>query len=138
MGTQSVFEEHNTAASADGHLRLTLGYIVMVAMPDFSMPFNVIALSVTAVTFWFGSIFRLTASGRVPHWVLKKGELPADSLWKKTLKRLILLALLGGFVSLKYVNVEQLNEAKNVLPEGAAFLVGDILLPLKEYADQLP
>merc|ERR1712232_1344975 len=82
----SPFDE--TRIGAEGQLRLTLGYIVLLPMPDFSMPFNVIALSVTAVTFWFGSIFRLTASGRVPHWVLKKGELPGDSFLKKTMKRL--------------------------------------------------
>merc|ERR1712192_206326 len=111
------------------------GYIVMVPMPDFSMPFNVIALSVTAVTFWFGSIFRLTASGRVPHWVLKKGELPPDKPLKKAMKFLFLAVLLGGFVSLKYVSLEQLNDAKNALPADVAAPIGDILVSLKDYAD---
>merc|ERR1712151_1383561 len=80
--SSSPFDDVGT----EGQLRLTLGYIVMVPMPDFSMPFNVIALSVTAVTFWFGSIFRLTASGRVPHWVVKKEE-PPPNKWVTVTKR---------------------------------------------------
>merc|ERR1712113_884332 len=57
-------------------LRFTEGLIVLLPMPDFSMTFNVIALSSTAVTFFFGSIFRLTGAGHIPHWVLKKDDEP--------------------------------------------------------------
>jgi len=47
----------------------------MVPMPDFSMPFNVLALASTAITLYFGGIFREMGSKRKPHWsVLKAGE----------------------------------------------------------------
>merc|ERR1712166_1272777 len=78
------------------HLRFTQGLIVLVPMPDFSMPFNVIALSATALTFFFGSIFRLTAAGRLPHWVLKKEGLPPGKKWVKVLWRALLIGGLGG------------------------------------------
>merc|ERR1711920_137123 len=70
LALSAPWEPTNLASS--WRLRFTQGLLVLVPMPDFSMPFNVIALSSTALTFFFGSIFRLTAAGRHPHWVLKK------------------------------------------------------------------
>merc|ERR1719191_1670032 len=78
------------------HLRFTQGLIVLVPMPDFSMPFNVIALSATALTFFFGSIFRLTAAGRLPHWVLKKEGLPPGRRWVTVLWRAVVIGSLAG------------------------------------------
>merc|ERR1712196_725281 len=91
-------------ASADTRwrLRFTQGYIVLLPMPDFSMPFNVIALSSTAVTFFFGSIFRLTAAGRVPHWVTKKEALPGAQKGEQ-MKRYMLMGLLAAFLGLGFV-----------------------------------
>merc|ERR1712048_767704 len=83
------------------NLRLTHGYIILVPMPDFSMPFNVIVLTSTAVTFFFGSLFRLTAAGRAPHWVLKKDGVQSSRLQRLTRKAL--LALAAGFVGLAFV-----------------------------------
>merc|ERR1712093_138893 len=79
------------------HLRFTQGLIILVPMPDFSMPFNVIALSATALTFFFGSIFRLTAAGRLPHWVLKKEDVLPTRRWPKALFRALLLGVMFGF-----------------------------------------
>mmetsp|Transcript_7888 Transcript_7888/g.22356 ORF Transcript_7888/g.22356 Transcript_7888/m.22356 type:complete len:660 (-) Transcript_7888:484-2463(-) len=42
-----------------GHF--TEGMVIMVPLPDFSMPFNVIALSSTVLTLFFGAVFRMTA-----------------------------------------------------------------------------
>ncbi|PFH37595.1 hypothetical protein BESB_040530 [Besnoitia besnoiti] len=39
---------------------LTEGMIVHLPLPDFSMPFNVIALSGTVLTLFYGSVFRIT------------------------------------------------------------------------------
>ena len=41
-------------------------------MPDFSMPFNVMALTSTALTFFFGSIFRLTSTRVKGKWSQKE------------------------------------------------------------------
>lgn len=38
------------------------GLLVLLAIPDLSMPFNVIALSATAVMLFFGGVFRLATS----------------------------------------------------------------------------
>uniref|UniRef100_A0A0G4GKV1 GPI transamidase component PIG-T n=1 Tax=Chromera velia CCMP2878 TaxID=1169474 RepID=A0A0G4GKV1_9ALVE len=49
-------------------VRFTEGLIVMMPLPDFSMPFNVIALSSTALTLFFGAVFRLTAAKPLSPW----------------------------------------------------------------------
>jgi phosphatidylinositol glycan class T len=76
-------------------LRFTQGLIILVPMPDFSMPFNVIALSSTAMTFFFGSIFRLTAAGRIPHWVLKKEVVEGGKI-ARTIRLSLLFGFMGG------------------------------------------
>ncbi|KFG28704.1 Gpi16 subunit, GPI transamidase component protein, partial [Toxoplasma gondii p89] len=40
--------------------QITEGMIVHLPLPDFSMPFNVIALSGTVLTLFYGSVFRIT------------------------------------------------------------------------------
>merc|ERR1712151_1478318 len=80
-------------------LRFTQGLIVLVPMPDFSMPFNVIALSATALTFFFGSIFRLTAAGRLPHWVLKKDN-PTGGFLTRAMRSALGLVVVGSIYGL--------------------------------------
>jgi len=117
-------------------LRFTEGLLVLVPMPDFSMPFNVIALSSTAVTFFFGSLFRLTAAGRIPHWVLKKEEQQRRRTWVFWLQRLLLVALVGGFYALAVAEPAQLANLRQALPPDAAPLA-DLLEYLKPQVEQL-
>lgn len=116
-------------------LRFTEGLLILVPMPDFSMPFNVIALSSTAVTFFFGSLFRLTAAGRVPHWVLKKDEKPKRGLffW---FRRVVFAALLGGLYALYAAEAAQLRELREALPAAAAPVM-DFLDSVKATVEQL-
>ncbi len=44
--------------TVENNFRFTGGLLVMVPMPDFSMPFNVIALGITVLTLFFGSMFK--------------------------------------------------------------------------------
>jgi len=116
-------------------LRLTRGLIVLLPMPDFSMPFNVIALSSTAVTFFFGSVFRLTAAGRVPHWLLKREESNRRN-WAFWLQRLLLAAILGGTYALHATEASQLQELRVALPAAASPLV-DLLESARDYLEKL-
>jgi len=104
-------------------------------MPDFSMPFNVIALSSTAVTFFFGSVFRLTAAGRVPHWLLKREESNRRN-WAFWLQRLLLAAILGGTYALHATEASQLQELRVALPAAASPLV-DLLESARDYLEKL-
>mmetsp|Transcript_53958 Transcript_53958/g.121977 ORF Transcript_53958/g.121977 Transcript_53958/m.121977 type:complete len:350 (+) Transcript_53958:2-1051(+) len=114
-------------------LRFTEGLIVLLPMPDFSMPFNVIALSSTAVTFFFGSIFRLTAAGRLPHWVMKKDlDLGSRSSLRK---RLLLASLLAGLAALTQVEPARLQELRRALHPSAGPLV-DLLEFTKQSLDE--
>ncbi|EER19293.1 hypothetical protein Pmar_PMAR015854 [Perkinsus marinus ATCC 50983] len=47
------------------HRGFTNGLLVMLPMPDFSMPFNVIALSTTVLTIFFSGTYRVLAKRRV-------------------------------------------------------------------------
>lgn len=98
----------NPDTASQWRLRFTQGLIILVPMPDFSMPFNVIALSATALTFFFGSIFRLTAAGRLQHWVLKKEAVPGKK-WLTSLKRAVVLGLLGGFYYLSQLSPKEIQ-----------------------------
>merc|ERR1719263_387324 len=95
---------------AGWRLRFTEGLLVLVPMPDFSMPFNVVALSATALTFFFGSIFRLTAAGRLPHWVLKKENVEPGRRWIKSLWRALLIGALAGFYYLAQCAPKDIQE----------------------------
>lgn len=102
-------------------LRFTQGLIVLLPMPDFSMPFNVIALSSTAVTFFFGSVFRLTAAGRMPHWVLKKDS--DRGTWTALVRKLFLAVAataIGGAYALSVTEASQLRELQATLPSVVA------------------
>eukprot|EP00933_Yihiella_yeosuensis_P037894 TRINITY_DN31893_c0_g1_i1.p1 TRINITY_DN31893_c0_g1~~TRINITY_DN31893_c0_g1_i1.p1 ORF type:complete len:695 (-),score=130.73 TRINITY_DN31893_c0_g1_i1:69-2153(-) len=98
-------------------LRFTEGLIVLLPMPDFSMPFNVIALSSTAVTFFFGSIFRITAAGHLPHW--------SSTSFEKTKKpfKLIFVSLIFAFLYLEtqpeftLVPAELVQKLRELVPE---------------------
>ncbi|CAE7503138.1 Pigt [Symbiodinium natans] len=103
----------------DGNWRLhfTEGMLVMVPMPDFSMPFNVIALSSTAVTFFFGSIFRITAAGRQAHWCTESGSK------KRALHpmQVLVLIIIAGAMALNAVTPEQLAQFRAVMPEAGGY-----------------
>jgi len=43
-------------------IHFTEGLIVLIPLPDFSMPFNVLALAFTAITLYFSTIYRFTTS----------------------------------------------------------------------------
>lgn len=102
-------------------MHYTQGYIIMVPMPDFSMPFNVIALASTAITFFFGSVFRLTASGRLQHWASKKeGEKPNKLVY--VAKKLFLLALMV-LLTLLFVEEPQIDKAREHVPPELHLLV---------------
>eukprot|EP00929_Paragymnodinium_shiwhaense_P013119 TRINITY_DN120985_c0_g1_i1.p1 TRINITY_DN120985_c0_g1~~TRINITY_DN120985_c0_g1_i1.p1 ORF type:complete len:675 (-),score=112.18 TRINITY_DN120985_c0_g1_i1:10-2034(-) len=126
--------ESTSAEARTWKLRFTQGYIVLLPMPDFSMPFNVIALSSTAVTFFFGSVFRLSAAGKVPHWVMKRDKFPSEIRAEKMRKALI-MALLAGFIGLGFVESTQLVSLRGSL--GDAGFVVDYLETAKAFADQL-
>ncbi|CAE7623163.1 Pigt [Symbiodinium sp. CCMP2456] len=98
-------------------LHFTEGMLVMVPMPDFSMPFNVIALSSTAVTFFFGSVFRITAAGRQAHWCTESGSK------KRALHpvQVLILCIIAGAVALNAVTPEQLAQFRAVLPEAGGY-----------------
>ncbi|CAE7675432.1 Pigt [Symbiodinium sp. CCMP2592] len=98
-------------------LHFTEGMLVMVPMPDFSMPFNVIALSSTAVTFFFGSVFRITAAGRQAHWCTESGSK------KRALHpvQVLILSIIAGAVALNAVTPEQLAQLRAVLPEAGGY-----------------
>lgn len=89
-------------------LHFTEGMIVMVPMPDFSMPFNVVALSSTAATFFFGSIFRMTAASHSPHWCTMRGT-KQKTLHPLQVMALILLAGCAGLNALSPENMAQLS-----------------------------
>lgn len=91
----AVGQQQGSHQRAGSGLRFSEGLLVLLPMPDFSMPFNVIALSSTAITFFFGSVFRLTAAGRPPHWCLKK-ETPDSSSSSSKKKRVLLVVVLAG------------------------------------------
>lgn len=116
-------------ANSHWRLRFTQGLIVLVPMPDFSMPFNVIALSSTALTFFFGSIFRLTAAGRQQHWVMKdptQKKRPWDKIW-----RIGTVGILFGISMLNLVSENSLKEMKDTWPKELEFVV-DGLMTVKE------
>ncbi|CAK0843933.1 unnamed protein product [Prorocentrum cordatum] len=123
------------AGQEQWQLRFTEGLLILVPMPDFSMPFNVVALTSTVLTFFFGSVFRITAAGKVPHWVLKK---PAKPVNKKLqmLKRLLMVALIGGLYVLNGTDEKQLKEFRKTLPE-EALLLADLLDGVKLLLDRL-
>jgi len=120
----SMQEEHSQ--EAEWKLRFSQGLIVLLPMPDFSMPFNVVALSSTALTFFFGSVFRLTAAGRLPHWVMEK-EPDAGSRKLAVLKKLLILSLAGGVYALYAVEDIQMKELRAALPEQ--------LLPISDFLE---
>mmetsp|Transcript_10595 Transcript_10595/g.31114 ORF Transcript_10595/g.31114 Transcript_10595/m.31114 type:complete len:565 (-) Transcript_10595:167-1861(-) len=125
VGSAAWAEEGTEAAgpAESEQLRFTQGLLVLLPMPDFSMPFNVIALSSTAVTFFFGSVFRLTAAGRVPHWALRR-EGP------RSRARFALLALAGGLLMLHHADGGWLRQARARAPAAGPLL--DLLEALKE------
>lgn len=106
-------------------LRYTEGLLVLVPMPDFSMPFNVIAITVTAVMFFWGSIFKLTAAGKLMHWSLKTDS-PEERKRAKRAKiiRLMIVVGIGGMLyhiaQLEDADVSSLREA---IPEPASDIV---------------
>jgi len=116
-------------------LHFTEGLLVLLPMPDFSMPFNVIALSSTAVTFFFGALFRVTAAGRQRHWAAG-GELD-----KKRMNpvRVILLVAIVGFLGLGQIPLEQLIQLRDVIPEAGGFgpQFMEQLLATKEQVDSI-
>lgn len=103
-------------------LRFTSGLLILVPMPDFSMPFNVIALSATAMTFFFGSLFRITSAGRLPHWVLKSDVVKRGVSFylKKGFQAAVLLTL----VALTQVEHKQVGQLREFLPEELHSFVG--------------
>lgn len=117
---------------AAGRLRFTEGLLILVPMPDFSMPFNVIALSATAVTFFFGSLFRLTAAGRLPHWVLKKDVKPKRgcAFWTR---RLLIVLIIGGLYQLHVTEVATLRMLHTMLPEEALGIEAKDIVETLEY-----
>ncbi|CAK9095461.1 unnamed protein product [Durusdinium trenchii] len=100
-------------AQPSSRLHFTEGMLVMVPMPDFSMPFNVVALSSTAATFFFGSIFRFTATHHPPHWSTQRGTK------KKTLHPMQALALLTllGCLGLNALTAEHMNRISMTLSQ---------------------
>jgi len=113
-------------------LRFTAGLLILVPMPDFSMPFNVIALSATAITFFFGSLFRVTSSGRQPHWVLKSDKVKRTTVWfiKQGLKAVVF----GTGLWLYSVERKDVAELRNLLPPDVHLLV-QFLLYVKDKID---
>eukprot|EP00931_Biecheleriopsis_adriatica_P092749 TRINITY_DN6652_c0_g1_i1.p1 TRINITY_DN6652_c0_g1~~TRINITY_DN6652_c0_g1_i1.p1 ORF type:complete len:500 (-),score=100.61 TRINITY_DN6652_c0_g1_i1:10-1320(-) len=117
-------------------LHFTEGMLVMLPMPDFSMPFNVIALSSTAVTFFFGSVFRVTAAGRLKHW----SGLSEKELNKKLNLNPVQVLLIVGMASmlgLSMITFEQLVQLKASIPEAGGYgpeLVNQIIAA-KEISD---
>mmetsp|Transcript_8507 Transcript_8507/g.20014 ORF Transcript_8507/g.20014 Transcript_8507/m.20014 type:complete len:363 (+) Transcript_8507:1-1089(+) len=109
-------------------LHFTEGLLVLLPMPDFSMPFNVIALSSTALTFFFGSMFRLSSASQQPHWVLKKEE-------KKSTKDIVraklpLVLLCGLAYGLTLMEEKQLLSTRDSIPPAAGPFV-DMLIWLR-------
>merc|ERR1712232_944206 len=115
-------------------LRFTQGYIVLLPMPDFSMPFNVIALSSTAVTFFFGAIFRLTVAGRLPHWATKTDEQVKRSPLVYALKIFVLLLAGAGFF-LMQAEIEDVKGLKSVAVLEDFPIIVDYILKVKDYMD---
>merc|ERR1712241_981770 len=115
-------------ASGTWRLQFTHGLIVLLPMPDFSMPFNVIALSSTALTFFFGSVFRLTAAGRLPHWLLKKDS-PAGG--SRTLRSVLGLVIVGGIYGLSILEPSHVLSLRAALPKAASPAV-DLLESLRD------
>jgi len=102
-------------------LHFTEGLLVLLPMPDFSMPFNVIALSSTALTFFFGSMFRLSATARAPHWVLKKEEKKSTAAIVR--QKLPLVLLIGLAYGLTFTEEKQLLEIRDSIPPAAGPLI---------------
>lgn len=127
-----------TDAQLDGRwrLRFTQGLIVLLPMPDFSMPFNVIALSTTAVTVWFGAIFRLTAAGRMKHWVAVDINAPQRRGIGYYIRMFLLVALLATVYYLSQTEDKNLTELRETLPPQAGIVV-DQLVSLKETVDSV-
>merc|ERR1712118_564247 len=94
--------------SSRWRLRFTEGLIVLVPMPDFSMPFNVVALSSTALTFFFGSLFLMTGAGKKPHWVTQEDDKP-KSKWDKLKPKLMYAAFCLAAYGLFVVETRQLK-----------------------------
>lgn len=129
-------------------LRFTEGLIVLVPMPDFSMVFNVIALSATAATFFFGSVFRLTATGRLPHWAKVHMEkeaaeaagLPSRSKAARLRRLLPLLVVALIAFGLETAEPAQLTQflqlLRTQLPQVIGQPLADLLVKVKEYLDQ--
>lgn len=90
-------------------LRFTEGLIVLVAMPDFSMPFNVIALSSTAVTFLYGSVFKITTMSR-SHWVSEATFADKGVGLVARVKKLMFLALCGSVYMLGTMSEKEAQE----------------------------
>ncbi|CAJ1410096.1 unnamed protein product [Effrenium voratum] len=99
--------------SAPWRLHFTEGMLVMVPMPDFSMPFNVVALSSTAATFFFGSVFRITGAGGMPHWCTERGGKPAVL---HPLQKFALLGLLAS-LGINALTPEHMAQISAALPQ---------------------
>mmetsp|Transcript_146589 Transcript_146589/g.267262 ORF Transcript_146589/g.267262 Transcript_146589/m.267262 type:complete len:647 (+) Transcript_146589:89-2029(+) len=120
------------SGNAHWRLRFTSGLIVLVPMPDFSMPFNVISLSSTALTFFFGSIFRLTAAGRQKHWVSKEpGKKEGWSSYLPMVPRILMIGGMLAIAVLNYLDEPQIKEFKETWPPEWVFLA-DFLLTAKD------
>jgi len=117
-------------------LRFTQGLIVLLPMPDFSMPFNVIALSTTAVTVWFGSIFRLTAAGRAKHWVCKSEDEDKKRGIGYYIKMAFMFIAVIVCCALAQTQDKNLIELRATLPPQAGIVV-DQLVSLKETIDSV-
>jgi len=122
-------------ASGTWRLQFTHGLIVLLPMPDFSMPFNVIALSSTALTFFFGSVFRLTAAGRMPHWLLKKDN-PTKSFLARSLRPALGLVVVGSIYGLSILEPSHLLSLRTALPKAASPAV-DMLESLRDTVHSL-
>mmetsp|Transcript_35558 Transcript_35558/g.101165 ORF Transcript_35558/g.101165 Transcript_35558/m.101165 type:complete len:651 (+) Transcript_35558:59-2011(+) len=130
--SRAAFIASLAQTGSEWRLRFTEGLLVLVPMPDFSMPFNVLALTSTAITFFFGSIFRLTAAGRLPHWVLKKEDVKG-SRFKSVFRRLSVVALLGVAYLLAVTSDQAILALREQLPEVIAGHVVDNLMALKPH-----
>jgi len=120
--------------AAAERLRFTEGLLVLVPMPDFSMPFNVIALSSTALCLFFGSIFRLTAAGRLPHWVTKKALQGRSRLFWAS--RVFLGLVAAALYGLSVMELEQVQGLRKRFPDDLGWLV-DFLVTTKGQVDEL-
>ncbi|CAE8698373.1 unnamed protein product, partial [Polarella glacialis] len=96
----------------------------------------VIALTATAVTFFFGGVFRISASGRLRHWS------SASSIKEASRSKLIFFVKLFVFVMggiFQATKLEQFVQLRDAIPEAGGYgtALGEALMAAKVSFDDV-